>query len=67
MVYTTIGVSKNTKALLDLLKGKHMAKSYDVLINEMAKKEGGALLDGIFGIAPNIGEFKRNKDEFERF
>lgn len=67
MVYTTIGISKNTKGLLDLLKEKHMAKSYDVLINEMAKRENGALLDSIFGIAPGVVEFKRNKDEFERF
>jgi hypothetical protein len=66
MIYTTIGISKTTKDLLELLKHEHKVRTYDELIVAMANKERGMLLGSIFGMAPNLAEFKRDKDEFER-
>lgn|GEM_PF-5163311 len=66
MVYTSIGISYETKGLLDLLKKEHKVKSYDMLLALMANREKGALIDSIFGIAPGKGGFRRNTDEFER-
>ncbi len=66
MDYTTIGVSKGTKDILELLKSEYKVRTYDELLTDMASREKGVLLKSIFGIAPNLKEFKRDKNEFER-
>ena len=66
MAYATIGVKPSTKELLNRLKAEYHEASYDSLIKRMAKEHKGKLLKGIFGAAPELSEFKRNKNEYER-
>lgn len=67
MKYMSLGIREDTKHMLDILKKEQGAKSYDELLKDMAARSRGSMLEGVFGIAPGVGNFKRNKDEFERF
>ncbi len=63
-IYTTIGVRQSTRNLLSILKEEHKVKSYDLLINELVKKD--KTLNGLLGLAPKVPGFVRDEKEYER-
>ena len=67
MTYMSIGIREETKHMLESIKRERGVKTYDELIRHMALKNKGSMLDHMFGMAPGVGNFKRDKDEFERF
>jgi hypothetical protein len=67
MNYMSIGVKEDTKNLLETLKREQGIKTYDELLRDLVNKSRGSMLETMFGLEPGVGNFKRNKDEFERF
>ena len=66
MTYMSVGIKEETKHMLESIKKEQGIKTYDDLIRQMAIKNRVSMLDHMFGMAPGVGNFKRNKDEFER-
>ncbi len=60
---TTIQVDKSTIAILEKVKKKFAANSYDNVIRKMASKEI-KIPKSLFGAHPKMLPFKRDEDDF---
>ncbi len=60
---TTIQVEKPTVQLLNRLKEKMGASSYDKVIRKLAEKEE-QIPESLFGVHPEMKPFKRDRRDF---
>ena len=60
---TTIQVEKSTVRILEKVKRKYGAKSYDKAIRKMASKEV-RIPKSMFGADPKLKSFEREEDDF---
>ncbi len=61
---TTIQVSKATKQLLDILKKKEQATSYDLVIQKLAKARTG-ISKSMFGAAKGLKWKREDRLDFD--
>jgi len=60
---TTIQLDKSTVQVLDGLKKKLKAKSYNEVINKLVSKKA-MVPESLFGAHPSMKEFKRHKEDW---